>query len=70
MLDFLNYPLNNRWWLEDELAKARKLPNEAEKVAQLETLARWEHPGPGSFYDDIGNVAKSPHEVRTERPPS
>jgi hypothetical protein len=23
----------------------------------------WEHPGPGSFYDDIGNIAKSPHVV-------
>lgn len=67
VLDFLNYPLNNRWWLEDELAKVRALPGEPEKVARLETLATWEHPGPGSFYDDIGNIAKSPHEVRNEK---
>jgi hypothetical protein len=67
VLDFLNYPLNNRWWLEDELAKVRKMSTEGERVARLETLARWEHPGPGSFYDDIGNVAKSPHEVRNEK---
>ena len=67
VLDFLNYPLNNRWWLEDELAAVRKMPAEAQRVARLETLAKWEHPGPGSFYDDIGNVAKSSHEVRNER---
>lgn len=67
VLDFVNYPLNNRWWLEDELAKVRKMSSESEKVARLETLAKWENPGPGSFYDDIGNVAKSPHEARNEK---
>jgi len=67
VLDFLNYPLNNRWWLEDELAKVRKLPAETDRVARLEIIANWENPGPGSFYDDIGNIAKSPNEVRTEK---
>jgi hypothetical protein len=67
VLDFVNYPLNNRWWLEDELAKAGKLPTEQERVDRLEAVVKWENPGPGSFYDDIGNVAKSPHEVRNER---
>jgi hypothetical protein len=67
VLDFLDYPLNNRWWLEDELAKVKTLPDEAARVKRLEEIARWEDPGPGSFYDDIGNVAKSPHEVRNER---
>lgn len=67
VLDFLDYPLNNRWWLEDELEKARKLPDEAARIARLEEIARWEDPGPGGYYDDIGNVAKSPHEVRNER---
>src|SRR5262249_549102 len=60
------YPLNNRWWLEDEVAKVEQMGSETEKVARLGTIARWEHPGPGSFYDDIGNIAKSPHEVRNE----
>lgn len=64
VLDFLHYPLNNRWWLEDEMAKVAAMPSEEERVARLQALATWEQPGPGSFYDDIGNVAKSPHEVR------
>ena len=67
VLDFLDYPLNNRWWLEDELAKVQAMPDEAARTARLEEIARWEDPSPGSFYDDIGNVTKSPHEVRNER---
>ena len=29
VLDFVDYPLNNRWWLEDEFAEVRALPDEA-----------------------------------------
>lgn len=67
VLDFLEYPLNNRWWLEDEMAKVRAMDTEPGRVARLTELARWEQPGPGSFYDAIGVVGKSPHEVRNER---
>ena len=61
VLDFVQAPLNNRTWLEDELTSALALATEPARVARLDTLARWETPGPGSFYDDIGNVARSPH---------
>ncbi|WP_074311673.1 hypothetical protein [Singulisphaera sp. GP187] len=64
ILDFADHPLNSRWWLEDEFASIRNLPSEPEKLARLELLRTWEHPGPGSFYDDVGNVAKSPHVVK------
>ncbi len=60
VLDFVDYPLNNRWWLEDEFKKVRGLASEAEKSRRLAELASWENPGPGSFYDDIGNQSKSP----------
>lgn len=66
MLDFLHYPLNNRWWLEDEFAKIRALPSDADRIARLEQLAAWENPGPGSHYDDVGNIAKSPNVLRGE----
>ncbi len=61
VLDFLHYPLNNRWWLEDETGAGscparRGLPG----GRRLEVVARWETPGPGSFYDDVGDVARSP----------
>jgi len=64
VLDFADYPLNNRWWLEDEFNQVRHLATEPQKVARLEELARWEHPGPGSYYDSLGDLGKSPHLVR------
>jgi len=66
VLDFLDFPLNNRWWLEDEMTKALALPDEPARVARLDTLARWESPGPGGFYDDLGHVGRSPR-VRKAR---
>ena len=66
VLDYVDYPLNNRWWIEDELAKVRAMATEQEKCERLRTIAAWEDPGPGGFYDDIGNVAKSPNVIRGE----
>ncbi|MBN1342819.1 MAG: hypothetical protein JXQ73_09085 [Phycisphaerae bacterium] len=66
VLDFLDRPLNNRWWLEDEFAEIRKLGDEKSKLARLEVIRTWEHPGEKSFYDDIGHVGKSPHVIQTE----
>jgi len=64
VLDFIDYPLNNRWWLEDQFQSIRGLGSEPEKNRRLAELAAWENPGPGSFYDNVGNIAKSPHVVR------
>lgn len=66
VLDFVDHPLNNRWWYEDQLAEIRALGNEAEQLARLKTIYTWENPGPGSFYDDIGNVAQSQRLLRGE----
>jgi hypothetical protein len=66
ILDYINYPLNNRWWLEDQFELIRKMESEDEKIQRLEDLAKWEDPGPGSYYDDIGNIEKSFHVVRGE----
>ena len=65
-LDFLDYPLNNRWWLEDEFEKIRAMGEEAEKVAALQMRGTWEHPGAGSFYDNIGHVGQCPRLKRKE----
>ena len=61
VLDFVDYPLNNRWWLEDEFENIRKMDNERCKIERIKLIREWEHPPDGSFYDDVGNVAKSPH---------
>ena len=64
VLDFVDYPLNNRYWLLDEFAKVEKLASEDAKTRRLVELANWETPGPGSFYDAVGIQAKSPHVFR------
>ena len=61
VLDFVDYPLNNRWWLEDEFARIRGMEDPSERVRRLELIASWEEAREGNFYDDVGNVAKSPH---------
>jgi hypothetical protein len=66
ILDFMDYPLNNRWWLEDEFTKVRALQGDAAKLAALDRLRTWEDPGPGSFYDDVGHVGRSPRVVRVD----
>jgi hypothetical protein len=65
ILDFLDYPLNNRWWLADEFEKIRKLPSEKEKLERIETIYKWENPGPGSYYDNISDLSKGPRVKTT-----
>ncbi len=65
VLNFVDHPLNNRWWVEDQFKEILALSDVDEQLARLNTIATWENPGPGSFYDDIGNVAKSPNVIRT-----
>ena len=66
ILDYVDYPLNNRWWLEDEFAKVRAVGSDQEKRKRLEEICTWENPGPGSFYDSVGDIGRSPHVVRGE----
>lgn len=63
LLDKVDMPLNNRPWLENEFEKVRKLSTEEEKLARIDRLVNWENPGPGGFYDDLGNPSKQPHLV-------
>ncbi|HOV32543.1 MAG TPA: hypothetical protein PLX23_04190 [Candidatus Hydrogenedens sp.] len=65
-LDYIDIPLNNRWWLEDQFQAIQQLSSEKEKTKRLNAIALWENPGIGSFYDDVGNTAKSPHVKRCE----
>lgn len=64
-LDFLDYPLNNRWWLADEFQKVEQLQSEQEKLERITIIANWDNPGRGSFYDNISNIDESPHVLTT-----
>jgi len=62
-MDFIDYPLNNRWWLEDEFKKISSMKTDKEKDDRLNVLINWENPGPGGFYDNISDVSASPNVV-------
>lgn len=54
--DFIDYPLNNRWWLEDEFKKTKEMKSEEDKIARLDFIRNYETPGEGSFYDNISSA--------------
>ena len=64
-LDTLDYPLNNRRLAaRTSSPRIRRLPTEPERLKAIDEIARWTDPGPGGFYDDLGNPARQPHLVR------
>jgi hypothetical protein len=63
-LDTIDVPLNNRAWLKTRFAEVRKLESERERLRAIDAIVHWTDPGPGGFYDDLGNVARQPHLVR------
>ncbi|MCB0732537.1 MAG: hypothetical protein KDC88_16055, partial [Ignavibacteriae bacterium] len=50
---------------QDEFKKINELKNVSEKIEHLKTIRDWENPGVGSYYDDISNIANSPHVTTT-----
>ena len=56
-LDTLDVPLNDRLWLERKFSEARADP------AQIDGILNWTDPGPGGFYDDLGDLTRQPHLV-------
>jgi hypothetical protein len=58
ILDFIDYPLNNRWWLADEFEKIHRMSDEKDKLARIDIICKWENPGPGSYYDNISDISK------------
>lgn len=64
-LDSVETPLNNRAWWKEQFSSIRRMEQEAERLAALQRVVEWENPGPGGFYDDLGNPGRQPHLVRT-----
>lgn len=60
VMDFVDYPLNNRWWLHDEFEIIKAMNDTEKKLAAVRRIATWENPGPGSYYDGISSVSKGP----------
>jgi hypothetical protein len=63
-IDTIDMPLNSRRWLSQRFADIRKMENEADRRAAIDEILNWTNPGPGGFYDDLGDPAAQPHLVR------
>lgn len=68
VLEYLDTPLNSRYWIEDEFEHMRDSDDTEAVKERLYTIATWQRPGEGSFYDDLGNVGNSPNVLYTGGP--
>jgi len=63
-LDTIDRPLNSRVWLDQRFNDIRKMEGESDRRAAIDEILNWTNPGPGGFYDDLGDPAAQPHLVR------
>lgn len=57
-LDSVDAPLNSRFWLKEQFARIRSMPNAKSRAEEVRKLVNWTNPGPGGFYDDLGNPSQ------------
>ncbi len=62
--DTIDIPLNNRWYLEEQFSRIAALPDEKARLTAIDEVVNRTNPGPGGFYDDLGDLARQPHLVR------
>jgi hypothetical protein len=62
-LDTVDVPLNNRNWLKTRFDAIRKLESEESRLRGIDAIVNWTNPGPGGFYDDLGDPLRRPHLV-------
>jgi len=62
-LDTIDVPLNNRGWLRQRFTEIKPLKEESDRLKEITAILNWCDPGPGGFYDDLGNPSRQPHLV-------
>ena len=64
-LDTIDMPLNDRVWLSARFREIRALAEGGRAPGgDCRRSSRWTDPGPGGFYDDLGDPTRQPHLVR------
>jgi hypothetical protein len=63
-LDTLDAPLSDAPWLRKQFVEIQRLPSRVDQIRAMEAILDRTNPGPGGFYDDLGNLACQPHLVR------
>lgn len=59
-MDYIDAPLNNAIWLLSQLERTRKITDEKARLASIDELLNWDNPGPGGFYDNLGQSINTP----------
>jgi len=62
-LDGIDRPLNDGPWLKERFSELRELADENDRLKGIRAIVQWTNPGPGGFYDDLGNSLRQPHLV-------
>lgn len=65
-LDNIDIPLNNGPWLLDQLSVIEKLEDDTKKLNQVQAMLDRTNPGPGGFYDHLGNPG-SQHRIVADK---
>ena len=65
-LDLIDRPITDLEWLRARFADIRAMPTEAARKTAIDEIVNWTNPGPGGFYDDLGDPLSRPHLVPGE----
>jgi len=63
-LDTLDAPITNLPWLRWKIKQIAGFAAEEGQMKAIEEILNWSNPGPGGFYDDLGDLTRQPHLVR------
>jgi hypothetical protein len=63
-LDTLDSAITDGPWLKQRFAEIRQLSSPVERIRAIGAVLDRTNPGPGGFYDDLGNLTCQPHLVR------
>jgi hypothetical protein len=63
-LDTVDAPVTNGPWLARRLREISSLPSAMEQVKAIEEVLNRTNPGPGGFYDDLGDISRPSRLLR------
>jgi hypothetical protein len=59
-MDYIDTPLSNVIWLLSQFEKIRQIQDEQARLASIDKLLNRDNPGPGGFYDNLGQSIETP----------
>jgi hypothetical protein len=66
-IDNIDIPLNDAMWLLDQISDIEKIGNEPDRLRAIESMLHRTDPGPGGFYDNLGDPSSWKRIVSKKR---